>query len=249
MNELYWILAATFVISSISFIGALTLVMSEKRLKRILIALVGFSAGTMMGAAFLHLLPEAISMTTTSTMMNVFLILLAGFVVFFVLEKLLWRHCHDRVCPIHTFAYMNLIGDGVHNVIDGLTMAGSFIVSVPFGLITTMAIAAHEIPQEIGDFGVLIYGGLKPRRALLMNFVTALSAVAGGVAGYFLIPYFGGAMLFILSFAAGGFIYVAASDLVPELHKETDATRTVVSFASFMAGIVLMLLLKLLSGG
>jgi zinc and cadmium transporter len=248
MNELSWILVATFMVSSISFIGAVTLAMSEKLLKRILILLVGFSAGALMGGAFLHLLPEAIE-AQPAAVTNLFLMVLASFVMFFVLEKLLWRHCHEKTCPIHTFAYLNLFGDSVHNFIDGLVMAGSFMVSIPLGFITTLAIAAHEIPQELGDFGVLIYGGFKPRKALALNFVTALTAIAGGITGYYLFPYLGGAMIYLLPFAAGGFLYIAASDLIPELHKEANTARTVMSFALFLAGIVLMLAIKLAFGG
>ena len=248
MNELSWILVATFMVSSISFIGASTLAMSEKFLKKILMVLVGFSAGALMGGAFLHLLPEAIE-TQPGAVTDIFLVVLASFVMFFVLEKLLWRHCHEKTCPIHTFAYLNLLGDSVHNFIDGLVMAGSFMVSIPLGLKTTLAIAAHETQQELGDFGVLIYGGFKPRKALALNFVTALTAVAGGVTGYYLSPYLGDAMIFLLPFAAGGFLYIAASDLVPELHKEKSTVRTVVSFASFLVGIILMWTMKLMFGG
>jgi len=246
MSELLWILLATFIVSLISFIGAAALVLSEKLLKRILLALIGFAAGALIGGAFLHLLPESIESSAASDLHNIFLAVIAGFITFFILEKLLWRHCHEKACPIHVFVYLNLFGDGVHNFIDGLVMAASFVVSVPLGLTTTLAIAAHEIPQEIGDFGVLVYGGLKPRRALFLNFVTALTAVAGGIAGYYLFPYLGGAMIFLLPFAAGGFLYIAASDLVPELHKETSTKRTVVSFASFLAGIALMWAVKLI---
>jgi zinc and cadmium transporter len=187
--------------------------------------------------------------TQPGAVTDIFLVVLASFVMFFVLEKLLWRHCHDRACPIHTFAYLNLFGDSVHNFIDGLIMAGSFMVSIPLGLITTLAVAAHEIPQELGDFGVLIYGGFKPRKALELNFVTALTAIAGGVLGYYFFPYLGGAMIYLLPFAAGGFLYIAASDLIPELHKEANTARTVVSFALFLVGIVLMFVIKLAFGG
>jgi len=248
MSELLWILLATFIVSLISFIGAATLVLSEKLQKKILMALIGFAAGALIGGAFLHLLPETIGSGVTS-LENIFMTVIIGFVVFFVLEKLLWRHCHERACPIHVFAYLNLFGDGVHNFIDGLVMAASFIVSIPLGLTTTLAIAAHEIPQEIGDFGVLVYGGLKPRKALFLNFVTALTAVTGGIAGYYLFPYLGDALIFLLPFAAGGFLYIAASDLVPELHKEANTVKTVMSFASFLIGIILMWGIKLVFGG
>jgi len=195
----------------------------------------------------LHLLPEAIEISNKST--NIFIYVIIGFVIFFVLEKLLWRHCHEKVCPIHTFAYLNLIGDGVHNFIDGLVIAASFVVSIPLGTASTFAIAAHEIPQEMGDFGVLIYSGLKPKKALFLNFLSALAAVAGGVAGFYLLPYMESAKIYLLAIAAGGFLYIAAADLVPELHKETDTKRTVLSFASFLIGIILIWALKLMFGG
>ena len=249
MSELFWILGATFLVSLISFVGVATLVLSEKIFKKILLALVGFSAGALIGGAFLHLLPESIEKSADGDLMNIFLVVIVGFVTFFLMEKLLWRHCHEKACPIHTFAYLNLFGDGVHNFIDGLVMAASFVVSIPLGLITTVAIATHEIPQELGDFGVLVYGGLKPRKALSLNFVTALTAVAGGIIGYYISPYLGSAMIFLLPLATGGFLYIAASDLVPELHKETNTARTVMSFASFLVGIVLMWGIKLLFGG
>ena len=247
MVELLWILLATFLVSLISFVGATTLVLSEKMLKRVLLALVGFSAGALIGGAFLHLLPEAIE-GVEGQLTNVFLVLISGFAVFFLIEKLLWRHCHEKTCPIHTFAYLNLIGDGVHNFIDGLIIAAGFIVSAPLGLITTFAVAAHEVPQELGDFGVIVYGGIRPRRALTLNFITALTAVAGGVSGYYLNPYMSGAMIYLLPFAAGGFLYIAASDLVPELHKERETVRTVISFFMFLLGIVLMWAMKCIAG-
>ncbi|MGQ9788716.1 MAG: ZIP family metal transporter [Candidatus Hadarchaeaceae archaeon] len=249
MSELLWILGATFLVSLISFIGAASLALSEKLLKKIMLALVGFAAGALIGGAFLHLLPESIEKSAASDLGNIFLMVVVGFIIFFFLEKLLWRHCHEKDCPIHVFAYLNLFGDGVHNFIGGLVMAASFVVGIPLGLVTTGAIVAHEIPQEMGDFGVLVYGGLKPRRALLLNFITALTAIAGGIAGYFLFPYLGGAMIFLLPFAAGGFLYIAASDLVPELHKEPETAKTVASFASFLGGIILMWGIKLMFGG
>jgi zinc and cadmium transporter len=247
MNELIWIFLATLAVSAMSFVGALTLVLSGKLLKKLLLVLIGFSAGAMIGGAFIHLLPEALAGQTELT--PVFMTVIIGFSLFFILEKLLWRHCHEKNCPIHVFAYLNLVGDGIHNFIDGLVMATSFIAGIPLGIATSIAIAAHEIPQELGDFGVLIYGGIKPRRALLLNFATAITAIAGGLIGYFLLQSVGGAMAFLLPFAAGGFLYIAASDLIPELHKEPDTVKSVASFVAFLVGVVLMWALKLTLGG
>jgi len=148
----------------------------------VLLALVGFSAGALIGGAFLHLLFETIEGVAESELMNVFLVLIFGFIVFFLMEKLFWRHCHEKKCPIHTFAYLNLIGDGVHNFVDGLIIAASFMISTQIGMITTAA--THEVPQELGDFGVIVYGGIRPRRALMLNFLSAITAVAGGICGY-----------------------------------------------------------------
>lgn len=248
MGELLWILVATILVSLISFLGAITLAMKEELLEKILLALVGLAAGALIGGAFLHLLPKAIEQGTWS-LNNIFLSLIIGMIIFFILEKALWRHCHERACPIHVFAYINLVGDGVHNFIDGLIIAASFIVSIPLGLVTTLAVAVHEIPQELGDFGVLVYGGLSIKKALTLNFITALTAVVGGVTGFYLLPYFENAVIFLLPFAAGGFIYIAASDLIPELHKEVDTVKTLMSFSTFLLGIILMWGIKTAFGG
>lgn len=249
MEELFSILLATFLVSLISFIGAATLLVSERVLKYILLALVGLSAGALIGGAFLHLLPEAIAETAGSGIVNVFQAVIVGFVVFFIMEKLLWRHCHEKSCPIHTFAYLNLVGDGVHNFIDGLIIAAGFLASPQLGLVTVLAVAAHEIPQELGDFGVIVYGGLKPRKALLLNFITALTAVAGGIIGYYFLHLVEPVIVFVLPFAAGGFLYIAAADLIPELHKESDQVKTALSFVTFLVGIILMLVVKVVFGG
>ena len=239
---LFLIIASSFLISLITFVGVISLSLKDELLDRILLCLVGFAAGALVGGAFLHLLPETVE---RSTNMNVFLALSFGFFLFFLLEKLIWRHCHKGKCEIHPFAYLNLIGDGVHNFIDGLVMAASFTSNIQLGIVTSLAVAFHEIPQEIGDFGVLIYGGLEKSRALILNFFTALIVVFGGVVGYFLSSYIGESMIFILPFTAGGFIYIAASDLIPELHKEVNPRRSLASFALFLLGFAFMLFVKL----
>jgi zinc and cadmium transporter len=175
--ELAYIILATIVVSLISFVGIITLTLKGQILNTILFVLIGLSAGTLMGGAFLHLLPEAVesSKEFNVPLLDMFLFVLVGFILFFVIEKVLhWRHCHKGECEVHTFTYMNLIGDSIHNFIDGLIMAASFVASIPLGITTTIAISTHEIPQEIGDFGVLIYGGFKKYRALVLNFFTAL---------------------------------------------------------------------------
>jgi len=191
-----------------------------------------------MGGAFLHLLPESVELCEG---LDVFLFVLVGFALFFLIEKVLhWRHCHKGGCQVHTFTYMNLIGDSIHNFIDGLIMATSFVISIPLGLTTTMAIALHEIPQEIGDFGVLIYGGFTKKKALILNFLTALTAVLGGLIGFFISNMVENVKLFILPFAAGGFLYIAASDLIPEIRKETSLKKSMIYFGIFILGIFIM---------
>jgi zinc and cadmium transporter len=226
----------------ISLIGIFTFAINENMLKRLLLIMVSFSAGTLMAAAFFHLLPEAVEKNPT---VEPFLYVVAGFVLFFLLERILrWRHCHEGECEVHPFAYMNLVGDSLHNFIDGLAIAAGYAASIPLGITMTIGIATHEIPQEIGDFAVLLHGGFTKMRALTMNFLTAVTAILGGLVGYFLSAnsiVFGN---LLLPFAAGGFIYIAASDLIPELHKETNLKRSMLAFIVFVVGIVLIWALR-----
>jgi len=241
MITLAWILLSTFLVSIISFIGILTFVIKERLLERLLLVLVALAAGALMGGAFLHLIPEATEFGSNS----VFVYILVGFAVFFLIEKLLhWRHCHKKKCPEHTFVYMNLIGDGVHNFIDGLIIAASFVTDFNLGVVTTLAVALHEIPQEMGDFGVLVYGGFKKIRALFMNFLSAVTAIAGGLIGYFIAGYSTSFLMFVLPFAAGGFIYIAAADLIPEIRKEASLKKSLLNFSVFVLGVLIIYALK-----
>lgn len=243
--RLLLILASTFIVSIISLIGVVTLAIKEKFLKTILLLLIAFSAGALIGGAFLHLIPEAIE---KSNPQEVFILVLAGFVLFFLLEKYLyWRHCHDGICDVHTFSYLNLIGDGLHNFIDGLVIAGSFIASLRLGIFTTLLVIIHEIPQELGDFGVLVYGGFSRQKALFYNFLSALTAFGGAILGYFLSTKISGFSYILLSFTAGGFIYISSSDLIPEIHKETEQKKSFLSLVFFLLGIALMFILRKLS--
>src|SRR4030042_3621903 len=163
------------------------------------------------------------------------------------MEKLLfWRHCHKGDCHHHTFGYMNLVGDSIHNFIDGLVIASTFLVDFNLGIATTMAIALHEIPQEIGDFGVLIHAGFHYKKALIINYIVALTVVLGGIVGYFISFSLHNVIPYLLPFAAGGFIYIAASDLMPEIRKEINLKKSMISFLIFILGIVLMFLVKLI---
>lgn len=241
---LIWILCATILVSLISLVGIFTFGLKSRSFDKFLVLLVGFAAGGLIGGAFLHLLPEAVEQSASP---HVFFYSLVGFAAFFLMERYFyWRHCHEGVCDVHTFTYLNLIGDGLHNFTDGLVIAASFVTDFRLGVVTAFAIILHEIPQEIGDFGILVYGGFSKSRALLFNFICALSAVLGAVIGYALSTVTQNMLLFLVSFTAGGFIYIAASDLIPELHKQKDARRANAAFFSFIFGLVFMALAKLI---
>lgn len=237
------ILTATFLITLCVWVAVLFLLFKKETLSKITIFLVSFSAGALIGGAFLHLLPEAAELLEPSKM---FLISLSAFVAFFFVEKLLhWRHCHKDNCDIHTFGHMSLLGDTLHNFIDGLVIAGSFLADFNLGVVTTLAIALHEIPQEIGDFGVVIHAGFTRIKAFILNYLVALTVVLGGIAGYFISFYSDNIVGYMLPFAAGGFIYVAASDLMPEIRKETVFKKSLVSFLIFLLGIMLMFIMRM----
>jgi len=242
MSVLFSIILATFLITLSVWLAILLLFLKKELLLKITLYLVSLSAGVMMGGAFLHLLPEALEKISNG---NLFFVVLASFVFFFLIEKVFhWRHCHDGYCKIHTFGYMNLLGDGAHNFIDGLIIAATFLIDLKLGFVTTFAVALHEIPQEIGDFGVLIHAGFKKKKALVVNYLVALSVVLGGIVGYFLSSILFNLIPYLLPVAAGGFIYIAASDLIPEIKKETKTKRSLISFLVFILGIVLMFVLK-----
>ena len=245
MVTLLTIILATFLITLCVWIAVFFIFFEKEFLNKILIFLVSLSAGSLMGGAFLHLLPEASEMLSTNLLFGTFLF---SFVFFFLVEKVLhWRHCHEGGCHIHTFGYMNLFGDSVHNFIDGLIIASTFMVDTQLGIATTLAVAIHEIPQEIGDFGVLIYAWFKNKTALILNYIVAFTVVLGGIAGFFFFSYTEGILPYLLPFAAGGFVYIAASDLMPEIKKEANIKKSMTAFSIFVLGILLMYLVKLIN--
>lgn len=244
MNILLSIILASFAISLCVFVAVFFLYFKKTTLAKITLFLVSLSAGALMGGAFLHLLPEA---ALNMEMEKLCLVVLIAFIFFFFMEKLLhWRHCHKENCPVHTFGYMNLFGDALHNFIDGLVIASTFLIDFNLGIITTLAVALHEIPQEIGDFGVLIHAGFNKKKALILNYLVALTVVLGGVVGYYVGSYLSTMIPYLLPFAAGGFIYIAASDLMPEIRKETNLKKSLGSFVIFIIGIILMFSIKLM---
>jgi zinc and cadmium transporter len=249
MNLLLWIILATLVDGLVAFIGVFSLGLNAKAFKWLLIMFVAFSAGALLAGAFFHIIPEALASLPA---MSVSFFILLGLVVFFLIERVLhWHHCHDENCDEHAiaekpFSFLVLIGDGIHNFVDGIIISAAFIITVPFGIITTIVIIAHEIPQELGDFAVLVHGGFKKSKALMYNFLSQLTCVIGGILGFFFASIIHGAIPYILSFAAGGFIYIAASDLMPELHKEPKLDKAFFSFLFFLLGMGVMLVFKLI---
>ncbi len=238
MNTLLAIILSTFAITLCVWVAVLLLLLKKDALAKITLFLVSLSAGSFIGGAFLHLLPEA---AKEMEIEKLFLIVLGSFMFFFFLEKILhWRHCHKADCRVHTFGYMNLFGDSIHNFIDGLVIASTFVIDLRLGLAATFAIALHEIPQEIGDFGVLVHAGFDRVKALVANYLVALTVVLGGLVGYFLSSSLDSLLPYLLPFAAGGFIYIAASDLMPEIRKEPNLKRSIHSFFIFILGVALM---------
>jgi zinc and cadmium transporter len=245
MSIYYYTISSIAIVSLISFVGVLVFSVSPEKLKKITLWLVSLSAGTLLGDSFLHLLPEAAAKNNDLTM---WFMLIAGMLVFFVLEKFIhWRHCHISTSESHPHpvGMMNLVGDALHNMIDGVIIAGSFIVSAPLGFATTIAVVAHEIPQEIGDFGVLIHAGYSKRKAIYLNFMISLTALAGAIATLIIGTRIDNLIGFIAPFTAGGFIYIATADLIPELRKETGIRQSLTQLIFLVAGIAIMLGLKL----
>jgi zinc and cadmium transporter len=245
-----WLLSLTsvIIISAISLVGVLVLWLKDQQLKKILLYLVSFSVGGLFGDAFIHLIPETIEESGLGTSASV--LLLFGILSSFAIEKFLqWRHCHIPTSSEHphSFAYMNLFGDAMHNLIDGLIVGGSYLASISVGVSTTLAVIFHEIPQELGDFAVLIHGGFSKTKAVRFNFLTALTAVLGAVIALVLGATLEGFIPLLIPFAAGNFIYIAGSDLIPELRRdEPDLKKAALQVTSIILGVAIMFGLLLL---
>lgn len=240
----FYTLISVSIVSLISLIGVFTLSIKKENLEKFLIYLVSLSTGTLLGDAFIHLIPDAYEQNISKILPAIYILI--GILSFFILEKYIhWRHCHKIASPEHPhpFSYVILVGDGVHNFIDGLIIAASFLVSIPVGLATTMAVVFHEIPHEIGNFGSLIYAGIPRVRALFFNFLSALTAIVGAIVVLVISTETTNITKFLIPFAAGGFIYVASSDLIPELHKHTEVKGSFWQLVTFVLGIGLMLML------
>lgn len=257
MADLIRVVVATSAIALLSLTGIAFLFLGGRKPGRWLLSLVALSTGAMLGNAVFHLLPESIESGELAglDLMQTLLVLVGGFVLSFLFEQAFSahhchsdahhgsevpsHHCHEEIRP---FAPLVLWTDALHNFIDGLIIAASFSVSPALGVTTTLAVALHEVPQELGDFAVLVYGGYRRKRALALNFLSASTVVVGGVAGYYLASGVSSAIPILLPFAAGSFLYVAAADLLPELKHDEDARETALHVTIFLLGLAMMYL-------
>lgn len=237
---------ALSVFAIFSFVGALTLGLSKKKLEFWINGMVAFAVGAMLGDVFIHLLPE---LGKKGFSLEISITILLGMVVFFILEKYVHWHHHHHTNHEHeyeSFSYMILIGNALHNVTDGVILAGAFLASPVIGFSTAIAIFMHEIPQEIGDFGVLLKGGFSKKKALIYNFIISLTAFAGAILTILFSSFIQGTIPFFVAFAAGGFLYIAGTDLLPQLHESHSKKEAFVQIFFIILGIVIMAGLLLL---
>lgn len=247
-NVWLYTIGSVLLVSLVSFAGVLFIAMDERRLKKMLLFLVSFAAGALLGGAFIHLLPESVEHGFTP---SVPIFILCGIFGFFILEKIIcWRHCHIPTSEEHPHpvGLMNLIGDGFHNLIDGMIIAGSYLINPALGISTTLAVILHEIPQEIGDFGILVHAGYSIRKALMFNFLSALTAVWGAILTLSVGLKSEAVSKFLVPFTIGGFIYIATADLIPELKKETNLRKSLLQLLFLLLGAGVMALLLVFHG-
>jgi zinc and cadmium transporter len=247
MSEWIYSLTSAALVSLISLIGVMALMVSIERLERALPLLISLAVGALFGDALVHLLPEAFAASSSAPLTSLYVII--GIMVFFLLERYLhWHHEHRALSinPVHPVAYINIVSDGVHNFLDGLLIGVAYLVSIPIGVATTVAVALHEIPQEQGDFAILVNAGFTPRKALMLNFASGGLALVGVVISMLIGPTVTDYTTFMVPLTAGGFIYIAGSDLIPELHRETHVSGSVAQFAMVSVAIGLMYALLLL---
>ncbi len=244
-NSTFAIILSLVIISLLSFSGALALAFKKQLLRRVLTTLTSFAAGALLAVAFFDLLPEATELLDEKA----FGFVLIGLILFFVLERIIhWHHCHGEDCDVHAEHYLNLIGDGIHNFLDGGIIAAAYLADFRLGVFTTLAVAAHEIPQEIGDFSILIHGGFSEKKALFFNFLSALTAVVGGLLTIFIAGFIEKLVPFLIAFSAGGFVYIATADLLPAISKEKNRNKMIMHSLAFIFGVVLLYLLLKLGG-
>lgn len=240
MDTLGWIILGGLLMSAIALVGSLTIVLRPATLEHLILPLVSLAAGTLLGGAVFHMFPIGFAALSP---IEGGVWLLAGFASFLALEQFLhWHHCHraSAVCR-KPMTYLILLGDALHNFLGGLSVAGTFLVDPRAGVMAWIAAAAHEIPQELGDFGVLIHGGWNRRHALMWNFLSGLTFLVGALTAYGISLRFDVAGLILLG--AGNFIYIGASDLVPEIKAHPEIGRAAMHFLCFAAGVLFMLYL------
>jgi zinc and cadmium transporter len=242
VETLAWIIGGGVLMSAIALIGVVTFVLSDAARGRLILPLVAFSAGSLLGGAFFHLLPEALEAGGNS--MRTFTWMLLGFALFFALEQFLhWHHWHHAgegaASPL---SLLIIAGDGVHNFLGGMAVAGAFLLDIRLGVTTWLAAAAHEVPQELGKYGVLLHGGWGRGRALMVSFATSLTFLIGGLLTY--AASFRVDTEFLVPFAAGNFLYIGASDLIPEVNRHHRVSTSLLHFGSFAAGVALLYFLK-----
>jgi len=246
MGPLAWIICSSAMMSVIALVGAVTIPLSERSRDRLILPLVAFSAGSLLGGAFLHMIPEATEGSQNHS--AVYIWVLVGFTTFFALEQFLhWRHWHeDSAESVSPLSHMMIAGDSLHNLLGGVAVAGAFIVDIRLGITTWIVAAAHEVPQELGKYGVLLHAGWSYGKALLVSLASSLTFLVGGLFAYLVSVQID--VAFLVPFAAGNFIYIAASDLVPEVNKHHRLSVNVMHFAAFAAGIALLLMIKAVAG-
>lgn len=235
------------VVSVISLIGVFVLSSREDILRKYIFLFIGLAVGALLGDAFIHLIPEAFEKSSNVTVTAVLTIM--GILSFFILEKFLHWHHHGEDANedhVHPVGKLILFSDGVHNFLDGTIIAASFMVSIPVGIATTIAVTLHEIPQEIGDFAILLHSGYTRRRALILNFLSALTAFVGALAFFVFSTLSESLVDYFLPLAAGGFIYIALTDLIPELHKTKQAKHSFYQLAAVLLGVFAMIALTFL---
>lgn len=240
------IFLASFIESLVAFIGGALAIFNEEKVRRLAHFIVSFAVGALLGVSFLELIPEAVEMSSGEL---VFPLVLAGIILFFILEKFLfWYHCHGGECPVHTYTYLILWGDFLHNFIDGIIIAFAFLADIKLGFITSIAVIFHEIPQEIGDFGVLVHGGLPRKKALFYNFLVALPVVIGAMITYAFSSFIEPFLPIGLALIAGNFIYLASTDLMPELHEAASFKHGVLQVIFIALGAFLVVVPEFIFG-
>lgn len=242
MSTLNWIIVSGVLMSSIALVGSLTLLLIPSTLEKVLKPLVAFAAGSLLGGAFFHLIPSALK--ANLSIMTIGILIGCGFTAILVLERFFYWH-HNHQLPIkrkEPLTYLILVGDGLHNFLGGVAIAGAFIIDIRLGIVCWFVAAAHEVAQELGDFAVLIHGGWSKLSVLLFNFLSGLTFLFGGLIAYILSFQFD--VSWLIPFAAGNFIYIGAADLIPQMSKDTDINlkSRVVTIAAFISGIYLLVL-------